>query len=149
MSDAKLTVANDHLSIKQVFNARIEHLFACFTQPDLLSQWHAPGQMTVPDLSVDLKVGGNYRISMKNAEGQIFTAYGVYKEIIEPTKLVYTWSWEHTDGPETTVTILLTDLGERTEVELLHEGFAAPDVAEHHSQGWTGIFTNLSNYLNS
>ena len=149
MSDPKLILNEDRLSIKQVFNAPIERLFACFTQPDLLSRWHAPGEMSIPQAQVNLEVGGQYRIVMQNAEGQTHTAMGCYKEIDEPNKLVYTWSWENREGPETLVTVLLTDKGEETEVELIHEGFTAATEAEHHSQGWTAIYARLGAYINA
>lgn len=147
MSELQLDLQEKHLSVKQVFNAPISTLFKYFTRPDLLSQWHAPGEMTVPVAEVDLRVGGAFRISMKNADDEIFTAVGVYKEIQEPGKLVYTWAWEHVGGPDTLVTVLFTDLGDKTEVELVHEGFPDSSVSEHHSKGWTGIFTRLGQHL--
>ncbi|MCH7816445.1 MAG: SRPBCC domain-containing protein [Proteobacteria bacterium] len=73
--EAQLTLEADRLSIKQIFAAPIDQLFACFTQAELLCQWHAPGEMQTT-AEVDLKVGGHYRIAMKDAEGQVFTAIG-------------------------------------------------------------------------
>ena len=146
--DHQLVVEDDRLSIKQQVNASIERVFACFTQPDLLAKWHAPGTMTVPDVDVNLVVGGAYHVTMKNADGETFTAFGHFREISHPVngsaRLVYSWAWRHVEGsPETLVTVLMSSAGEQTEVELIHEGFASADVSQHHSQGWSGIFARL------
>jgi len=143
MSDALVSVENDRLSIKQVFNAPIARVFACLTQVELLNQWHAPSSTMTTEAVVDFRVGGAYSISMTNTDGETHTATGRYREIDEPTRLVYTWAWEGREGPETVVTISLKDLGEQTEVELIHEGFTDADVTQHHSQGWNGIFAQL------
>lgn len=148
----QLNIEDDRLCIKQIFNVSIDRLFACFTQPELLSRWHAPGELTTPHVEVDLKVGGTYKIAMKNADDETYTAFGEYKEIEKPDKgfgkLVYSWAWEHVEGsPVSTVTVLLKSLDDKTEVELIHEGFSTADVTQHHSQGWAGIFTNLDIYI--
>ena len=146
MSQAQLNVEPQSLSIKQTFDAPIDRLFACFTQPDLLNQWHAPGNMTT-EADVDLRVGGGYRIAMTNDEGNTHTAIGEYQEIDAPNKLVYTWAWEGAEGPPTTVTVLFTAVGKQTQVELIHVNFPNEEAAQHHSQGWSGIYANLSAYL--
>ncbi|MEQ8953658.1 MAG: SRPBCC domain-containing protein [Gammaproteobacteria bacterium] len=148
MTEPQLTVGADNLSITHTFDATAERLFQCFTDAALLSKWHAPGEMQV-SAEVDLRVGGEYRIAMKNAEGQVFTAVGAYKEIDAPNKLVYTWSWAERDLPETVVTVLFTRRGEQTTVDLIHEGFPTAEEAQHHSQGWTGIYMNLAGFLNN
>jgi len=145
----RLQLEDTHLVISQRVNASIERVFACFTEAKLLAQWHAPGTMTVPEAEIDLCVGGAYHITMENTEGERFTAYGEFRDIQPPDEkgralLVYSWAWRHvTDSPATQVTIELTAHGEQTAVSLRHEGFPRPDVAEHHSEGWSKIFTRL------
>jgi uncharacterized protein YndB with AHSA1/START domain len=57
---------------------------------------------------------------MTGAEGQWHTAFGVYREIDRPHRLVYTWDWEEDDYRvgETLVTVEFKNLGEATEVVL-------------------------------
>ena len=140
MTEANLTVESDQLSIKQIFDAPVARLFACFTEAELLSQWHAPSDTMSTKAEVNLQVGGSYRIAMTDAEGKVHTATGQFHEIDEPHRLVYSWSWEGGDDPETTVTVNFKDMGTKTEVELIHRGFVQEEVAQHHSQGWGGIF---------
>ena len=147
MPNSELNIESNQLSIKQTFNAPIARLFACFTQPELLAQWHSPEDTMRITAEVDLKIGGNYRIEMTAPDGQSHTAIGQYHEIEEPNKLVYSWRWEGAEGPDTTVTVFLKERGSQTEVELIHTGFENKDTAQHHSQGWSGIFDRLAIHL--
>ena len=148
MSEAQLHLEQQQLSITQIFDASIEKLFACFTQPDLLNQWHAPGNMQI-DASVDLRVGGAYRIAMTDDDGKTHTAIGEYREIEAPNKLIYTWSWEGGEDQPTTVEVLFKSLGDKTEVALTHTNFANHETATHHSQGWAGIYARLEQWFSS
>ncbi len=147
MSNAELNIESNQLSIKQTFNAPIERLFACFTQPELLGQWHSPNETMSVTAEVDLQIGGSYRIAMTSPDGESHIAIGQYHEIEEPNKLVYSWRWEGAEGPDTTITVLLTERGSKTEVELIHTGFENSDTTQHHSQGWSGIFDRLAIHL--
>ena len=56
--------------------------------------------MVVPLVHMDLRVGGKFRIQMKNPDGEYFTAVGEFREVKAPERLVYTWDWEK-DGSGT------------------------------------------------
>ena len=82
---------------------------------------------------VDLRVGGAYRIQMKAPDGQMHTVGGIYREVVQPQKLQFTWAWEAgggcgDSGPEesreTLVTVQFQAQGASTEVTLIHEQFA-------------------------
>jgi uncharacterized protein YndB with AHSA1/START domain len=94
---------------------------------------------------VDLKVGGKYRIAMTDADadGKTHPAVGQFKVIDEPNKRVYSWNWEGSEDPGTTVTVQFRPNGSQTEVTLTHENFPNSEMTSHHSQGWTGIFARL------
>ena len=144
MSDVQLTTKSNQLSITQTFSATASRLFACFTQPELLNQWHAPSELMTIESEVNLTVGGNYRISMTDPEGKTHTAVGVFKDIDEPSKLVYSWSWEDSEDPDTMVTVEFKQVGQQTEVTLTHINFPNNEAASHHSQGWSGIYARLT-----
>lgn len=59
-------------------------MFNAWTTPEVISQWFAPGSMTVPEASVDFKIGGAYRFVMQNQEGEQFIVGGEYREIAKP-----------------------------------------------------------------
>ena len=119
------------LIVKRVLNVTPERAFKVWTTPEHIQQWMRPEPgMVVPLASMDLRVGGKFRIQMKNPDGEFFTAVGVFKEVKAPERLVYTWDWEkdgagtefgELEGKETQLTIEFHAVGKRTELVLTHE----------------------------
>lgn len=143
------TDTSTSLRLSRVINAKPETVFRAWTEPEQLKQWSCPEEMGVADAQVDLKVGGAYRIRMKSAEGSTYTAFGVYREVEAPQRLVYTWEWEeeeHRVG-ETVVTVEFNDLGESTEVVLTHELFPSAEAKAGHEEGWTSCLNRLERML--
>ncbi len=89
------------LIIKRMLNAPPELAFKAWTTPEHIQQWMRPEpDLVVPFATMDLRVGGKFRIQMKKPDGEYFTAAGVFKEVKAPERLVYTWDWEK-DGSGT------------------------------------------------
>lgn len=136
------------LKVQRVFAAPRERVFRAFTDPAQLKRWHAPGDATVSLAEVDLKVGGAYRIHMQGADGTVYRLRGEYREIDAPSRLIYTWRWEHEDdGVEMLVTVEFADSGEDTLVRLTHEGFASEESRGGHEGGWSSILDKLEALL--
>ncbi len=134
------------LAISRTFAAPPEKVFAAWTRPEVLADWFhvAPGWST-PIAEVDLRVGGAYRIGMQNPEsGEQHVMTGVYREIDEPSRLVFTMSWEKPDAPETLVTLRFVAQGGGTELMLTHERFLNEPMRDEHEQGWTGCLEQLA-----
>jgi uncharacterized protein YndB with AHSA1/START domain len=133
------------LRLSRTIRADLATVFEAWTEPEQLKQWSAPEGMTVAAAEVDLRVGGRYRIRMKNPDGEIFTAVGEYREIDYPNRLVYTWGWEETRNNhyETRVTVEFFDRGGATEVVLTHELFPDAELAGKHTEGWTSCLNRL------
>ncbi len=139
------TETGTSLRVSRIIKADRQAVFKAWTEADKLKDWACPEGGTVLDSQVDLSVGGRYSIQMKTAEGEIYTAFGVYREIERPARLVYTWDWEeesHKVG-ETLVTVEFNDLGGSTEVVLAHELFPSVEAKTAHEQGWTSCLDRL------
>jgi len=96
--------------------------------------------------SVDLRVGGQYRLGMTSPEGKTHVAVGEYREIQPPTRLAFTWDWSDPAERvgETLVTIEFKDAGDNTtEVVLTHERFADAARIASHEHGWTQLLRLL------
>jgi len=142
LSDATIS-----LTVKHVIKAPVTDVFNAWTTADSLAKWFAPSdQFTTQVTALDLQVGGQYRIQMTNAEGQVHTAIGEYLEIIDPHKLVFTWGWEGGDGG-TVVRIDFKQQDGQTEITLTHDKFLSTEARDHHRQGWIGIFQQSDNYF--
>lgn len=139
------TMTDTSLRLSRTIRADLATVFEAWTEPEQLRQWSAPEGMTVAAAEVDLRVGGRYRIRMKNPDGEIFTAVGEYREIDYPNRLVYTWGWEETGNNhyETRVTVEFFDRGGATEVVLTHELFPDAELAGKHTEGWTSCLNRL------
>jgi uncharacterized protein YndB with AHSA1/START domain len=143
------TAAERSIVVTRVVPASRERAFAAWTEPAQLRRWSSPEGVEVSDAEVDLRVGGAYRILMRGPEGQRYTAFGTYREIEPPRRLVYTWDWEekeHAVG-ETLVTVDFVDRGDATEVILTHEGFPAAEAASGHEEGWASCLNRLDFFL--
>jgi uncharacterized protein YndB with AHSA1/START domain len=138
------------LQIKRTLAAPREKVFRAFTEPEALKQWWMPGEgFSVPSAEVDLRVGGAYRIGMKNPKGKVFYVVGTYREIRAPERLVYTWRWEGIEEGmgDTLVSIELRDLSGSTELIVTHEQFPDPEVRDNHRQGWNGCLDRMEKIL--
>lgn len=91
-----------------------ERVFAAWTEPALLVRWWGPGA----EADLDLRIGGRFRLSMQFDWGAM-VAVGEYREIVEPERLVFTFSWDgDPTGEETLVTLVLREAEGGTETDL-------------------------------
>ena len=122
---ATVTLPSDTQSLStREFDARRHLVYRAWTPPELVRRWwHANrGEMTVCE--IDLRVGGTWRYAME-VEGVGEVAFhGEYREIVPNERLVSTEVYEGIPDAEehAAVDILtLTELGDRTRVEILVE----------------------------
>ena len=131
--------------LTRIINADRERVFGAWTQPEQIKKWSAPEGATVVESLVDLSGGGAYRLRMITDDEKDHTAYGTYSEVEPPSRLVYTWDWEEEDSRmgATRVTVDFVDLGEVTEVTIVHELFPAEEARDGHEKGWTSCLNRL------
>jgi uncharacterized protein YndB with AHSA1/START domain len=65
-------------------------VFKAWTDPRHMAQWWGPHTFTNPVCEMDVRPGGIYRILMRGPDGVEYPLKGVYREILEPERLVYT-----------------------------------------------------------
>jgi uncharacterized protein YndB with AHSA1/START domain len=135
------------ISIRRLVRARPERVFEAWTRPDLMTRWFFPGEGWTATITSDLKIGGSYEIAMWDAEGGRHSQFGVYREIVPPSRLVFTWSCPELEVRDSLVTVELIDRGERTELVLTHELPPEPAIRRGHEQGWEGCLGNLEKML--
>jgi uncharacterized protein YndB with AHSA1/START domain len=96
--------------------------------------------------TVDLRVGGAYRLGMTSPDGKSHVAVGVYREVQRPTRLAFTWDWENPESRvgDTLVTVEFKKVStDTTEVVLTHERFPDAARASGHERGWTQLLSLL------
>jgi len=142
------------LSVKWVLTAPPELAFQAWPSAEHIRQWMRPEPgADVPQASVDLRVGGKFRIQMKMPDGEFFTAVGEFKEVKAPERLVYTWDWEkdgsgaefgEVEGKPSLVTVEFLKRGERTELVLTHRRLATVKSRDSHAQGWDKLVESFA-----
>jgi uncharacterized protein YndB with AHSA1/START domain len=124
-------------------------VFRAHTDPDVLAKWWGPKGFTAPDIELDLRVGGRYRIAMQPPEGDLFYLSGEFREVDPPFRLAYTFVWEDPDPDdvETVVELSFGNLGESTEVVFTQAPFKTDARRELHRNGWTESLDKLKKVI--
>jgi uncharacterized protein YndB with AHSA1/START domain len=103
------------LSLTRVIDAPRHKIFKAWTTPELVKQWFAPLPWTTPHVEMDLRPGGASLFVMADPDGNEFPNRGVYLEVVENEKLVFTdaftSAWVPSAKPFMVGTITLEDLG--------------------------------------
>ncbi|QDT44109.1 hypothetical protein Pan241w_42150 [Gimesia alba] len=140
--------SEEKLVLRRHYAAVPEVVFQVWTTPDSMRRWFRPSQeFTHQLIEIDLRVGGQYRVSFESPEGIVDVLTGEFLEVAPPHKLVYSWIWEEPNehaGIETQVTVEFLEQDGGTELVLTHERFTKPDMKERHLGGWSGALDLLS-----
>jgi uncharacterized protein YndB with AHSA1/START domain len=144
------TPASDReLVLTRLIDAPREKLFKAWTDPELLKQWFSPRPWTTPVIEVDVRAGGANLIVMRGPDGTEFPNRGVYLEVVENERLVftdaYTKAWEPSEKPFMTAIITFEDEAGQTRytARVLHWTVADREAHEKMGfhQGW-GLCTD-------
>lgn len=164
---AKNVSNKDQFVIHRSFDAPIKTMFEMWTDPKHFSQWIAPTGFTTEFYKTDIRTGGSSFYKMSN---EMYSMYGRANYIeVSPTQLVYTQEFCDKDGnisrhpmaptwPQTMLTkITFTEEGPnqtRVRVQWEPTGSFTQEELETFlharsgmSQGWTGSFDKLEEYL--
>lgn len=108
------TPSDRELVITRTFDAPRSLVWAAFTDPKHLPNWHTgPEGTTMPVCEIDLRPGGTWRYVWRNALGRQFEATGSYREVDPPKRIVQV---NHRNGEEQTSTTTFTEENGRTTV---------------------------------
>lgn len=130
--------------------APVAKVFAALTVPEQVMQWWgSDDSYRSTNMEQDFRVGGAWRTSGSDNEGQSFSVKGTYRAIEPPRLLEYTWI--HDWGPieDRTETLVRFELDERdgvTHVRLTHSGFTDPASRDEHDRGWAMVLGWLRDY---
>jgi uncharacterized protein YndB with AHSA1/START domain len=142
-------LAKPSLTLKRRLKAPPAKVFEAWANPERLVLWFGPAH-TVQDsvrAAMDVRPGGKFRIQFSTDEGASHEVGGTYREVMPPTRLVFTWAWHTTPERESLVTISLSPDGGGTLLTLLHEQFFDEQARDGHERGWTGTLEKLDHYF--
>ena len=153
--------AGRELVIERIFDAPRELVWRAWTEPELLMRWWGPQGFTCPVAKIDLRVGGTFLNCMRTPDGQDYWSTGVYREIVEPERIVCTDSFADADGNvvpashygmpedvplEMLLTVTFEEYEGKTRMTLRHLGL--PEAIERDaSTGWNQSLDKLAEEL--
>jgi uncharacterized protein YndB with AHSA1/START domain len=154
--------AEENLVISRVIEAPRRRVFEAWTKPEQLVRWWGPITFTTPFCNIDLRTGGAFHYCMRSPEGRDYWGKGVYREIVEPERIVYTDSFSDEDGnlvqpakygmspdwpPETLVTVTLAEHDGETQLTVQHGVPESVADSAGARQGWTESLDRLADYV--
>ncbi len=126
-----------------------EQLFRAWTTPETLKNWWRLGAYTVSDVAIDLRRGGEYRITLVHLDGSRASVFGSYLDVVAPERLVMTWLSQggpRDDDTESLLTLEFLDHGDWSTLRLKHERLAW-DRRPDFNAGWTAVLGHLASHV--
>ncbi|GGD79636.1 SRPBCC family protein [Paenibacillus nasutitermitis] len=149
--------------LERIFAAPRALVFQAFTQAEHLKHWWGPKGWSLPVCNLDLRPGGVWHYCMKCTDeskdyyGQESWGKAVYKEIVEPERIVYIDTFSDAEGntiedmPQTLITMTFIEQEGKTKLISRAEYASAEDVQSVLDMGMlegiTETFDNLDRHL--
>ena len=147
-SDSQTAATADRtLLITRVFDAPRSLVFKAWSEPERAMRWFGPKDFTTLEFEMDPRPGGAWHGRMRSPEGQEYANHGVVREVVEPERLVFTFTWDDQPDNEMLVTITFADRDSKTEMVFRQEGLPSVESRDDHSEGWNESFDRLAAYV--
>ena len=139
------------IAITRAFDAPRARVWREWTEPERFASWFggAEAEVPVPTVSMDVRVGGLWRATMfAGPDRREIRWGGEYREVDEPSRLVFTLSDDLGQDAFELVTVVLSALDDgRTEMRFSQRGHMTPEQYERAGQGWGGFFERMAAHL--
>ena len=139
-------MTNNTVTLHRILRATPEKVYRAFTQPNALASWIPPYGFICVVNSMDVKVGGNYKMSFINfSTGNGHSFGGKYLEVRENEFLKYT---DKFDNPslqgEMVTSVWLKKVSCGTELKVIQEGIPSVIPVEMCYLGWQESLEKLA-----
>lgn len=142
--------AGPELLITRVFDAPRALVWKAWTDPEQAKRWWGPKGFSVVALQMEVRSGGTWSKCVRSPDGAKYWRRGVYKEIVEPGRLVFTYVSDDprgNPGDETLVTVTFEELGAKTRLTFHQAVFDTVESRDAHQGGWTSCLERFAEYL--
>ena len=87
-STSATSTSDRELVISRIIDAPRDRVFKAWTRQ--LPEWWGPYGMTTPVCEMDLRPGGVFRTVMRAPDGAEYPTKGIFLEVVEPHRIVFT-----------------------------------------------------------
>lgn len=145
------------LTFTRTLNAPRSVLWECWTTPEHIKHFFVPKPYGIDACEIDLRVGGKFNTTM-NVEGNLMENEGVYLEIVDGERLVFTDSyrdgWKPAADPFMTAIIEFADDEKGGTTYTATVRHRSPEARQNHEEmgfydGWGTVATQLEEYAQS
>jgi uncharacterized protein YndB with AHSA1/START domain len=152
------TDADEHdLTLTRIIDAPRERVFSAWTDPAQVAQWWGPRGTTTPICEIDLRPGGVFRTVMRSSDGTEYPNSGVYLEIVEPERLIFTDAFDEgfrpTHDPFLTAIITFEEQEGKTRLTCRARHKSKADRDKHEQmgfqKGWDEMLERLEEHLSN
>ena len=139
------TSAELELSLTRLIDAPRAALYRAWTDPEILPKWFCPRPWTVSKAELDVRAGGSSLVVMNGPDGEVFPNRGLYLEIVENERVVFTNLFERAWEPVAKSDALpfffvgiitFEDDGGRTRYTARVRHWSAADCEAHEKMGF-------------
>lgn len=125
--------------LTRVFDAPQELVYRAWTTPELLVNWYGPNGFRTTVHEMDVRPGGEWRLTMRGPDGRDYRNRIVFVEVDAPERLVYKHEPEAGSEPVSFVTTVTFEArGAQTEVTL-HMVFQTAEMRRHVAEDYGAV----------
>lgn len=144
--------------ITRVLDAPRALVFKAWTEPEHIVRWWGPKGFSAPYARLDLRPGGSYLFCMRAPDGRDYWSTGIYREVVEPERIVCTGSYADEQGNpvppsyygfdgdwpgEITIAVTFADEGRGTRITVRHAGLPERHIRPSED-GWNESLDKLA-----
>jgi uncharacterized protein YndB with AHSA1/START domain len=135
----------DVLRIERTFAAPADAVFDAWTSPEVMRRWyHAGPDWETPEVEVDLRVGGRWRIVMRGPDGYRAELSGEYTRIDRPHGLAMTCTFsDDPSGQDQLLEVSFSESDGSTTVVLVNSRIPTDERRDSQQLGWGLCLTEL------
>jgi uncharacterized protein YndB with AHSA1/START domain len=150
------------ITITRIFTATRKLVWKTWIDPEHIKRWWGPKNFTAPFCKIDFRVGGVLLFCMRSPEGRDYWSTGIFREIVEYSKIVCTDSFADERGNivpasyygmngdfplEMLWTVTFEDFNGNTKFTLWHSGLPPGEMSDLTKQSWNESLDKFSETL--
>lgn len=136
------------LSIERLIDAPVASVWRTYT--DHLGEWFCPKPWRAEVEQMDLRSGGSSKITMHGPDGEVMPNEGVYLEVVERERIVFTDAFRSgwiPQGPFMVGFMEFTPQGDKTHYRAGARHWTAEALEQHKAMGFEAGWSTVAEQL--
>jgi uncharacterized protein YndB with AHSA1/START domain len=135
------------LVLTRTFDAPRKLVFKAWTDPKHLAQWWGPRGFTTNIREMDVRPGGAWSYAMRGPDGKDYPFDGVYREVVEPERLVFDGTIHGAPGQRVWTEVTFVERGSKTEINVRQLYSFESDATRGARIGWNQQLDRFAEFL--